>query len=267
MGKDNVPFHTLSFPATIMGSGEPWKLVDYIKSFNYLNYEGGKFSTSQGRGVFMDQALDILPSDYWRWWLMANVPEGSDSNFTWESFQAGVNKDLADVLGNFVSRVTKFAAARFGEIVPSGGAYGPAEARVTAELARRLAAYQDDMEAIELRKAAQELRAIWVAGNEYLQAAAPWTAIKTDADRAAAITRFSLNLIRLYAVLSRPFLPDAADAMLGGLGLAAADWPADVADALQALPAGHPFSVPPVLFAKLDDTRRAELEARFAGSG
>ena len=124
MGKDNVPFHTLSFPATILGSGEPWKLVDYIKSFNYLNYEGGKFSTSQGRGVFMDQALEILPPDYWRWWLMSNVPEGSDSNFTWESFQAGVNKDLADVLGNFVSRVTKFAAARLGTAVPDG-AYGP----------------------------------------------------------------------------------------------------------------------------------------------
>ena len=70
MGKDNVPFHTLSFPATILGSGEPWKLVDYIKSFNYLNYDGGQFSTSRGRGVFMDQALEILPADYWRWWLI-----------------------------------------------------------------------------------------------------------------------------------------------------------------------------------------------------
>ena len=75
MGKDNVPFHTLSFPATIIGSGEPWKLVDYIKSFNYLNYDGGQFSTSQGRGVFMDQALEILPADYWRWWLLSHVPE------------------------------------------------------------------------------------------------------------------------------------------------------------------------------------------------
>ena len=219
MGKDNVPFHTLSFPATILGSGEPWKLVDYIKSFNYLNYEGGKFSTSEGRGVFMDQALEILPSDYWRWWLMANVPEGSDSNFTWESFQGQVNKDLADVLGNFVSRVTKFAAARFGTAVPEGGDYGEAEAAVVEEIARRLAAYEGHMDAIELRKAAQELRAIWVVGNEYLQAAAPWTAIKADRDRAAAITRFSLSLIRLYAVLSRPFLPDASDTMLAALGL------------------------------------------------
>jgi methionyl-tRNA synthetase len=265
MGKDNVPFHTLSFPATILGSGEPWKLVDYIKSFNYLNYEGGKFSTSEGRGVFMDQALEILPSDYWRWWLMANIPEGSDSNFTWEGFQGQVNKDLADVLGNFVSRVTKFAAARFGTTVPEGGDYGEAEAAVVEEIARRLAAYEGHMDAIELRKAAQELRAIWVVGNEYLQAAAPWTAIKADRDRAAAITRFSLSLIRLYAVLSRPFLPDASDTMLAALGLEVAPWPQDVAAALRALEPGRPFEVPEVLFAKIDDARAAALAGRFAG--
>ncbi len=267
MGKDNVPFHTLSFPATILGSGEPWKLVDYIKSFNYLNYDGGKFSTSQGRGVFMDQALAILPSDYWRWWLMSNVPEGSDSNFTWESFQTQVNKDLADVLGNFVSRVTKFAATRIGTAVPAAGSYGEAEAAVVADLSRRLAAYEANLDAIELRKAAQELRAIWVVGNEYLQAAAPWTAVKTDPDRAAAIVRFSLNLIRLYAILSRPFLPDAADTLSTALGLAGAEWPADVADALDALPRGEPFSVPATLFAKIDDIRREELAAQFAGAG
>ena len=265
MGKDNVPFHTLSFPATLIGSGEPWKLVDYIKSFNYLTYEGGKFSTSQGRGVFMDEALEILPADYWRWWLMANVPEGGDANFTWEAFQAGVNKDLADVLGNFVSRIAKFAAARFDGRVPEGGGWTEAETAAAAEIARRLAAYEAHMEAIELRKAAQELRAIWVAGNEYLQAAAPWTAIKTDPARAAAITRFGLNLVRLHAALSRPFVPDAAQAMLGALGLAEADWPQDVAAALDALAPGGPVTPPPPLFAKLDDARRAELEARFSG--
>jgi methionyl-tRNA synthetase len=161
--------------------------------------------------------------------------------------------------------VTKFAAARLGATVPEGGAYGPDEAAVIAEIARRLAAYEGYMEAIEIRKAAQELRAIWVAGNEYLQAAAPWTAIKTDPDRAAAITRFALNLIRLYAVLSRPFLPDAADRMLAALHLDDADWPTDPAAALHALQPGQPFEVPEVLFAKLEDARRAELEVRFAG--
>jgi methionyl-tRNA synthetase len=170
------------------------------------------------------------------------------------------------VLGNFVSRVTKFCRSKFGEVVPEGGAYGPAEATLTAEIAARLAAYEGHMEAIELRKGAQELRAIWVAGNEYLQAAAPWTAVKADPDRAAAITRFALNLVRLYAVLSRPFLPDASEAMLRALRLKGADWPTDVGAALAALPAGHPFTTPEVLFAKLDDARREELEARFAGT-
>jgi methionyl-tRNA synthetase len=266
MGKDNVPFHTLSFPATLIGSGEPWKLVDYIKSFNYLNYDGGKFSTSQGRGVFMDEALEILPSDYWRWWLMANVPEGSDSNFTWESFQAGVNKDLADVLGNFVSRVTKFAAARFGSALPAGGEYGSAETEVMIELDHRLPVFEDHMEAMEFRKAAQELRAIWTLGNEYLQRAAPWSVIKTDSDRAAAITRFALNLIRYYAVLSRPFLPDASAAMLKAMHLDDAAWPEDSATALAALPPGHGFDTPEVLFAKIDDASREAMAARFAGS-
>jgi methionyl-tRNA synthetase len=270
MAKDNVPFHTLSFPVTMMGANfdgtEPWKLVDYIKGFNWLTYEGGKFSTSQGRGVFMDQALEILPSDYWRWWLLSNAPEGSDSDFTWASFQSGVNKDLADVLGNFVSRVTKFCRSKFSEAVPEGGAYGAAEAAVTAEIARRLKAYEDHWEAMEIRKAAAELRAIWVAGNEYLQTAAPWAAFKEDPDRAAASIRYALNLIRLYAVLSRPFLPDASDAMLEALGLEGADWPEDVAAALETLPAGHGFTVPENLFAKISDVAREEMEARFAGA-
>ncbi|HSF93144.1 MAG TPA: class I tRNA ligase family protein, partial [Paracoccaceae bacterium] len=266
MGKDNVPFHTLSFPATIMGSGEDWKLVDYIKSYNWLTYEGGKFSTSQGRGVFMNQALEIMPSDYWRWWLLSNAPESSDSDFTWESFQGGVNKDLADVLGNFVSRVTKFCRSKFGEVVPEGGEYGPAEEAVIAEISKRLAAYQNHMDAIEIRKAAAELRAIWVAGNEYLQAAQPWAVFKTDPERAAAIVRFALNLIRLYAVLSEPYIPDATARMLDAMNVESADWPTDVAAALSALPAGHTFTVPDVLFAKVSDETREELEERFSGS-
>lgn len=265
MGKDNVPFHTLSFPATIMGSGEPWKLVDYIKSFNYLNYDGGQFSTSQGRGIFMDQALAILPADYWRWWLLSHAPESSDSEFTWESFQAGVNKDLADVLGNFVSRVTKFCRSKFGEVVPAGGALGAAEQALIADLAQRIRSYEAQMDAIEVRKAAAELRAIWALGNEYLQGAAPWTIHKTDPDRAAAIIRLMLNLIRVYAVLSAPFIPDAAAAMLAALRTDDDTWPEDVQAALSVLPAGHAFETPEVLFAKITDEDREDWQTRFAG--
>ena len=265
MGKDNVPFHTLSFPATIMGSGEPWKLVDYIKSFNYLNYDGGQFSTSQGRGVFMDQALEILPSDYWRWWLLSHAPESSDSEFTWDGFQQDVNKDLADVLGNFVSRITKFTRAKWGETVPEGGEFGPAEAALVDALTTRIRAYEGFMEAMEVRKSAAELRAIWVLGNEYLQSAAPWTVFKENPDSAAAVARLSLNLVRLYAVLSAPFIPDATASMLAAMHTDDQSWPDDVSAALTTLPPGHTFTVPDVLFVKIQDEDREGWAARFAG--
>ena len=266
MGKDNVPFHTLSFPATILGSEEPWKLVDYIKSFNYLNYDGGQFSTSRGRGVFMDQALEILPPDYWRWWLLSHAPESSDAEFTWETFQQDVNKDLADVLGNFVSRISKFCRSKFGETVPEGGSYGPAEEQLIADLTTRIRAYEGHMDAIEVRKAAAELRAIWVLGNEYLQANAPWTVFKTDPETAAMQVRLGLNLIRLYAVLSAPFIPDAAHDMLQAMQTEDAGWPGDIAAALTALPAGHAFTVPENLFRKITDEERDDWQARFAGT-
>ncbi|MGK7652092.1 methionine--tRNA ligase [Roseovarius sp. B08] len=266
MGKDNVPFHTLSFPATILGSGEPWKLVDYIKSFNYLNYDGGQFSTSQGRGIFMDQALEILPADYWRWWLLSHAPESSDAEFTWENFQASVNKDLADVLGNFVSRVTKFCRSKFGETVPDAGSYGPDETALIDTLTTRIRVYEKHMEAIEVRKSATELRAIWVAGNEYLQTAAPWSTFKEDPDRAAAQIRLALNLIRLYAVISAPFIPDASAAMLQAMQTDDCHWPDDLAQALESLKPGHAFSVPEVLFAKITDDQREDWATRFAGT-
>ncbi|MVO15664.1 methionine--tRNA ligase [Parasedimentitalea huanghaiensis] len=265
MGKDNVPFHTLSFPATILGSGEPWKMVDHLKSFNYLNYDGGQFSTSKGRGVFMDQALEILPADYWRWWLLSHAPESSDSEFTWENFQQSVNKDLADVLGNFVSRITKFCRSKFGEAVPEGGEYGEQEQALIAELTTRIRAYEGHMEAMEVRKSAQELRAIWVAGNEYLQSAAPWSTFKTDPEKAATQVRMGLNLIRLYAVLSAPFIPTASASMLSAMNTLDTSWPDDVAEALSALPVGHDFTVPDVLFAKITDDQREEWQQRFSG--
>ena len=266
MGKDNVPFHTLSFPVTILGSGEPWKLVDYIKSFNYLNYDGGQFSTSRGRGVFMDQALEILPSDYWRWWLLSHAPETSDSEFTWDGFQQDVNKDLADVLGNFVSRVTKFCRSKFSETVPEGGTPGALEAELIAAMEIRLAEYQAHMEAIEIRKAAAALRALWVMGNEYLQEAAPWSAFKQDPAQAAMQIRLALNLIRLYAILSAPFIPDASAAMRAAMQDSDDSWPASVAEAVTRLQPGHAFAVPENLFAKITDEQRADWQARFAGT-
>ncbi|MFW2541092.1 methionine--tRNA ligase [Primorskyibacter sp. 2E107] len=266
MGKDNVPFHTLSFPVTILGSNEPWKLVDYIKSFNYLNYDGGQFSTSRGRGVFMDQALDILPADYWRWWLLSHAPESSDAEFTWEGFQQDVNKDLADVLGNFVSRVTKFCRSKFGETVPEKGAFGPLEQKLLTDMQAKLDEYQNHMDAIEVRKAAAALRALWVMGNEYLQEAAPWSTIKEDEGKAATQIALALNLIQFYGVLSSPFIPGASKAMLEAMACDNTNWPVNVEEALSRLKVGHAFSVPENLFSKITDDQRAEWQERFAGT-
>jgi methionyl-tRNA synthetase len=271
MGKDNVPFHTVGFPVTIMGSGEPWKLVDRLKGFNWLNYDGGKFSTSGKRGVFMDTALEAAPADYWRYYLTANAPEGSDSNFTWEHFAAIVNKDLADVLGNFVGRVTKFCAARFDGRVPGEGSYGEAETALATELDRRIDQYADYMEQAELRKAMAELRAIWVAGNEYLTRAAPWTHIKTDREKAAVGVRMGLNLVHLFAHLAWPVMPELARRIhltiqpIGGGGRVIG-WPARMAEALDDLAPGQAITPPDVLIAKITEEQVEALKQRFGGT-
>ena len=266
MGKDNVPFHTLSFPATILGSGEPWKLVDYIKSFNYLNYDGGQFSTSRGRGVFMDDALEILPADYWRWWLLSHAPESSDSEFTWDNFQSSINKDLADVLGNFVSRVTKFCRSKFGEEIPSGGDYGQAESSLIDNLTSQVKSYEKYMEKIEIRKAASELRAIWALGNEYLQSSAPWSVYKEDEGTAAAQIRLALNLIRIYAVLSQPFIPTTSEKLMSAMDCDDWSWPKNVLEATNTLIAGAKFIVPEVLFQKISDEECENWRSQFSGT-
>ncbi|MCX4235604.1 methionine--tRNA ligase [Streptomyces sp. NPDC020707] len=269
MAKDNVPFHSVMFPATEMGVREPWKKVDQLKAFNWLTYYGGKFSTSQKRGVFTDQALDILPADYWRYFLIANAPESDDSSFTWEHFTATVNKDLADTLGNFVNRVLSFSKKRFGEEVPAGAEAGAPEAKLGDEIASLLADYESQMEALQFRKAAAALRALWSAGNSYLEEKAPWLEIKTNPEGAALTLRTAMNLIHLYAVVSEPFIPSSSAAMRAAFTLPAdtATWATqEEARSLSALPAGTPFTVPPVLFAKITDEDLETYKERFGGA-
>lgn len=268
MGKDNVPFHTVMFPATQLGTREPWKKVDYVKAFNWLNYYGGKFSTSQKRGVFTHDALELLPADYWRYFMMANAPESDDTSFTWELFSATVNKDLADVLGNFVNRVLSFSRKRFGDEVPAGTEAGEAEAALGREIAQLLAEYEEHMEALQFRKAAQALRALWSAGNAYLETKAPWLEIKTDPDGAALTLRTAMNLIHLYSVVSEPFIPASAAAMRSAFALEndTRTWvTADEALSLSSVPAGTAFTVPPVLFAKITEDDLAAYRERFGG--
>ncbi|MEY2496134.1 MAG: methionyl-tRNA synthetase [Verrucomicrobiota bacterium] len=265
MGKDNVPFHTVGFPVTLFGSQEPWKVVDYIKGLNWMNYYGGKFSTSGNRGLFMDQALELLPADYWRWYLLANAPESDDSNFTWEHFQATVNHELADVFGNFVNRIAKFCTARFGGVVPAKGEYGPLEAETTNALEQRLVTLTRLLEALEFRKAAIELRSMWVIGNEYLQKAEPWMRIKTDPASAGVSIRYALNLAMVFAALAQPFIPETSvkitQAFAGNEH--SLTWPIAVLDTLEP---GSNIKVPDVLFAKIEETQVAEWSERFGGA-
>jgi methionyl-tRNA synthetase len=267
MGKDNVPFHTVGFPVTLFGSQEPWKVVDYIKGFNWMNYYGGKFSTSGNRGIFMDQALELLPADYWRWYLLANAPESDDSNFTWEHFQATVNHDLADVLGNFVNRIAKFCTARFEGRIPDQGEYGILEGETSAALEQKLSTLTGYMEALEFRKSAIELRSMWVIGNEYLQKAEPWKRIKAEPVAAGVSIRYALNLALVFATLAQPFIPETSAKISRAMGSpdSLPAWPKALTDNLSQLTPGAPISVPEVLFAKIEDTHVAEWATRFGG--
>ncbi len=267
MAKDNLPFHTIMWPATILGSREPWKMADYIKGFNWLNYYGGKFSTSSKRGVFLDQALDIAPADCWRYVLMANAPESSDSAFTWEQFQKPVNKELADNLGNFINRILKFTASRLGNTLPEGGTPGDLEAELQTTCDQLVKKLRDHLHKMEFRRATETLNALWTAGNQYIDVRAPWALFKTDKDEAAVVIRTCINLIRLYAIASAPFIPHAAETLYDALKLTDEERHHTMTEAanLTILAAGRPFEVPAPLFQKLDDDRLAELMAQFGG--
>jgi methionyl-tRNA synthetase len=268
MGKDNVAFHTVSFPVTIFGSGEPWKSVDRLKAFNWVTWYGGKFSTSNKRGVFMDQALELLPADYWRFFLTANAPESMDAEFRWEVFQAVVNNNLANVFGNFVNRITKYTVSKFDGKLPSGGNLGEDEIWINNELRSKLQLIGSHYENMDFRKAVNETVALWSAGNQYLVRAEPWVKYKNDVDAAAVGVRVGLNLVAIFAIIAQPLIPTTAKTILDTLGIPDdnRNWPdANDTGLLDALPHGMPITAPPVLFQKIEDDMVTEWTARFGG--
>ena len=262
LGKDNVPFHAVSFPATLLGSDERWKTVDVIKGFHWLSYAGGKFSTSRKRGVFTDAALEELPADLWRWWLIANAPESSDTDFTVDRFVADVNKDLADVFGNLVNRILVFCRRTFDGRIPAGGQFGTDERALANEVTAKLASIRYQHEQLDFRRAAAETRALWVLANTFLQRAAPWSA---GGDQAAVITRVTLNLVRLCAIAAHSIVPSLSGIVLSAFDDHAAipHWPGHpIADNLDGY-AGH--AVKPIgrLVEKLSDWDVLRLKRRF----
>ena len=266
LGKDNVPFHAVSFPCTLLGSREPWKTVDVIKGVNWLTYEGGKFSTSANRGVFLDQALDLLPADRWRWWLTAHAPEGADTDFSFARFATDVDHDLADTFGNLVQRVLSFLTSRYGGVVPCGGVDGPEELRLAGEISRLANELRQRHEEIGLRRTADTVRAIWKLANGFLVARAPWTLIKTDPLEAAVVIRTAVNLVGICARAAWPIIPEAAEKVL--TALADLDGPAPgfpSAHDLWRIPAGRRIQHPGLLFEKLGADWAEAKRQRFAG--
>ncbi|HJZ34208.1 MAG TPA: methionine--tRNA ligase [Hyphomicrobiaceae bacterium] len=266
LGKDNVPFHTVSFPATLIGSGEPWKTVDVIKGFHWLSYEGGKFSTSQRRGVFTDAALDVLPADLWRWWLIANAPETADTDFSIKRFAGDVGKDLADVFGNLATRITSFAGRAFEGRIPDSGQPGPPEQALAQTVEQKIAVVRGCHERLDFRRAAAETRALWVAANSYIQEQAPWATLTSEPARAAVATRAALNLLRLCAAVSWSIIPTLATRVLVAVGEPGVpSWPSGPTAAQLEARKGWPITRIDPLVGKLTAPDIWHLQQRFRG--
>ena len=268
LGKDNVPFHAVSFPATLIGSAEPWKRADVIKGFNWLTYEGGKFSTSEARGIFTDAALEELPADVWRWWLVANAPENSDTDFAFDRFAADVNADLANTFGNLANRLLGFAVAQFGGEVPAGGEPGQAETQAAHRLGQHLSRLRCHHEELQFRKAAAEVRAVWNFANAYAAVSAPWSRLKSDPAGAALALRTALNLLDTCARVAWAFVPETASRVLHALGCADKSlpaWPESGLEAIAHIPAGRKLLQPGILFPRIDAANVERLRRRFSG--
>lgn len=267
MGKDNIPFHSVFFPAEQLCAKDNWKTVDVLKGMNFLNFKGGKFSKSQGNGFSALDAIDHYPADYWRYWTAANAPETDDADFSFDRFAEQINKDLNDILGNFVLRVMKFCRSKFGEVVPEGASTSSAtEEKLYETLEEKVKEYNTHLENTEFRKAMQTLREIWSEGNEYIASAAPWTEFKENPARAGEIIKTSLNLIRLFATLSHPIMPSISKQILHFVSEEDSFvWVEDnVKEYLQTLKSGQKIRVPDSLFEKITDEAVAELTSKYS---
>ena len=274
MGKDNVAFHTVSLPRhhpRLEGAVEARRQAEGLQLAQLvwrqvLDQPEARRLHGQGAGASARRLLALVSHRQRARELRHRLHLGAAS-------RRRMNSDLNDVLGNFVNRITKYAAAKFDGKVPEGGEPGEHEAWMANELATRLPALIGHYEAMEFRKAAAETRAIWAAGNEYITKAAPWTAYKTSVDQAAVGIRTGLNLVALFGIIAQPIIPETAKKILDALGvpegnrsLALAKLGAGgYAALLDALPRGMTIAVPPQLFTKIEDAQVADWTARFGG--
>ncbi|PHU18272.1 putative methionine--tRNA ligase [Capsicum chinense] len=281
MGKDNVPFHTVIFPSTLLGTGERWTLMKTISVTEYLNYEAGKFSKSKGIGVFGNDVKDTnIPVEVWRYYLLTNRPEVSDTLFTWADLQAKLNSELLSNLGNFINRVLSFIAkdqaSGYGSIIPD--AEGAESHSLTKALGERVGScvqqYIEAMEKVKLKQGLKVAMSISSEGNGYLQESQFWKLYKEDRPSCSIVMRTACGLVYLLACLLEPFMPSFSREVLKQLNLppemlSLSDEGGDIENSKRPwniLPAGHRIGTPAPLFKELKDEEVEFYRAKFAGS-
>ncbi|KAF8394062.1 hypothetical protein HHK36_020264 [Tetracentron sinense] len=282
MGKDNVPFHTVMFPSTLLGTGENWTLMKTISVTEYLNYETGKFSKSKGVGVFGNDAKDTkIPAEVWRYYLLTNRPEVSDTLFTWADLQAKLNSELLNNLGNFINRVLSFIAKPpglgYGSTIPD--APGAESHLLTQALSEKVGKYVEQyveaMEKVKLKQGLKTAMSISSEGNAYLQDSQFWKLYKEDKASCSVVMRTSAGLVYLLACLLEPFMPSFSLEVLKQLNfppetqVSLCDEKGDFVRARrpwEILPTGHKIGMPEPLFKELKDEDVEFFREKFAGS-
>jgi len=261
MAKDNVPFHTIFFPAMLLASGLDFRLVDYLKSMSWLNYAGGKFSTSQKRGVFLDQALDLFPSDYWRYYLMTHIPETDDTDFTFQHFADTINKDLVGGLGNFINRIFTLVKKYSPNGLPSSLLPDP----LKAQIAPLLQQYVESLYALKFRHAMEALRSLWRVGNSYIAEQEPWKLINDHPKAALSVLAHCLHLVYIYAVTMQTIMPERALFIFDLLGISPDNQKA-IADLLMPITDHWKINDAAFVFSKIPQETVDALTQRFSGN-
>jgi methionyl-tRNA synthetase len=269
MGKDNVPFHTVIFPGSQIGTGDKWTMLNHLSTTEYLNYEDGKFSKSRSVGVFGDGAKETgIPPSVWRYYLLANRPETGDTQFEWKSFIAANNSELLNNLGNFVNRLIKFVNAKCDGVIPEFSASYAEESfdfpAFIAEVNGLLAEYVSEMEAVKLRAGLRKLMEISAVGNNLLAGRLDNANLAAHPTRTHTIIGLALNLAYLLASLSSPFMPSTAASIVEQLKeplLSIPDmWSGDE------LKGGYKIGKAAYLFQKIDDKKEKEWREKYGGT-
>ncbi len=259
IGKDNIVFHCIIFPAMLMAHGQ-FQLADNVPANEFLNLEGDKISTSRNWAVWLHEYLQDFPDkqDVLRYVLTATAPETKDNDFTWKDFQARNNNELVAIFGNFVNRVMVLSHKYFDGKVMMGSAFTAIDLQVMAELKDYPSKIAASIEQYRFREALSEFMALARLGNKYLADEEPWKIIKTDEERVKTILNIGLQIASNLAILAQPFLPFSAQKLFTMLNMNVQDW--NTAGTLDLLPIGHQLNEASLLFEKIED---AEIEAQI----